>query len=390
MDRTLTDVGATEAMGDEVTRLRVWGTETAFALPELPVARGPGPRSAAERKTIEWMVGASETCEVQLSDPLRRVSRRHALLVGREAAPDARLALGTVPPEGARASRRDWVLRDAGSKNGLRECGVRRAEIALAPGTEVAVGGLTLVAEGPRAISLRNFLRRLLGWDEARAPEVDLAVRAVRLATGGREALRLRGEGDLTAIAWQLHRRVLGEQRPFVVCDPRRREVAASARAPASRTTAAAALAIAGDGTVCAWEKRLPRDAEALRAAIGRGGSARLVLCDREVEPNAPECAVVALPVLATRAGELDRIIVEYAADAIVDLDAKLSSFTPADREWVKKHEAASLSEIDKAVRRLVALREDPNLARAATRLGMTRVALSEWASRRPLPSRGR
>ena len=60
------------------------------------------------------------------------------------------------------------------------------------------------------------------------------------------------------------------------------------------------------------------------------------------------------------------------------------------DRQWLIEHAAGmSLSEVEKAALRLVALRSSPNLSHAATRLGRAAVSLSRWPFRRKLPTYG-
>ena len=71
--------------------------------------------------------------------------------------------------------------------------------------------------------------------------------------------------------------------------------------------------------------------------------------------------APVVVPPLANRAHELDRIIVEYASDAIAELGAPHEAFTADDRAWVRDHAAGSLAEIEKATLRLVTLRTSRN-----------------------------
>jgi hypothetical protein len=62
-------------------------------------------------------------------------------------------------------------------------------------------------------------------------------------------------------------------------------------------------------------------------------------------------------------------VIQEYAVDAIAELGVPLSSFKRADVDWVLANESGQLSDIDKATRRLVALRScDGNMSRAAAR----------------------
>jgi ActR/RegA family two-component response regulator len=88
----------------------------------------------------------------------------------------------------------------------------------------------------------------------------------------------------------------------------------------------------------------------------------------------------------ADPAQALDRIIAEYAADAIAELAAPAASFTADDHVWIRNHAAASLAEIEAATLRLVALYTSRNLSHAAARLGMAPVSLSRWLGRRELP----
>lgn len=349
---TKTDLGVDAWMiDDELVRLREWGSERNYPLP-----------SDSED---EVTIGSSETCSLRLIDPTGRMSRQHARLMR----------------DGTR-----WVARDLDSKNGLRLDGVRRPKVLLEPGSELGLGGITLIAESPRVIALRDYLARILGWTEDRSEAVDLALRAVRLAATRRAALALCGDGDLVPIARGLHRYSLGADRPFVLCDPRRRATTENATLE-NHTSAMSALHAAPGGSICVWPKRLPRDFAELTTAL-RDPSTRvqLIACgqrpsDRKDLVSAP----IEIPPLSTRADELDRIVDEYARDAREALGITMV-FTPADRDWVLRHSAASLPEIQKGTLRLVALREAGNVAKAATMLGMAHASLGEWIGRRRLP----
>src|SRR3954452_25608244 len=102
----------------------------------------------------------------------------------------------------------------------------------------------------------------MLGWSNERA--VDLAVRSLALALEHRAALVLCGEGDLVPIAWALHRRTLGANKPFMICDPRRDTRQASARSPASRGNGVGAFQAAVGGSLCVQTRWLPHDSGAL------------------------------------------------------------------------------------------------------------------------------
>jgi hypothetical protein len=351
---TKTDVAASEwVVDDGVMRLREWGTDTIRVLPPPP--------------TNEWTIGAADTCALQLDDPSGRVSRLHAQLVREHS---------------------HWLLRDLGSKNGVKVDGARRNEIVLEPGAEIGIGGLTLIAESSRSVALRGFLTRMLGWRSDCIEVVDHALRSIRLAATRRVALMLCGDGDLVPIAGSIHRHALGSDRPFIVCDPRRRPGKATVRSAENYETGLQALAAATGGSLCVRSQRMPRDFSEVVAALRVPSSqVQLVVCART--PGDCErylAAPIVVPPLSSRIGELDRIITEYAEDAISELGAPRNGFTPADRDWIRAHSASSLPEIEKGTLRLVAIRQLRKVSHAAERLGMAPVSLSRWIGRRRLP----
>ena len=67
---------------------------------------------------------------------------------------------------------------------------------------------------------------------------------------------------------------------------------------------------------------------------------------------------------------DLQRIVVEYAADAIRELDAAPASFTQTDCRWVFEHEVSSFAEIEIATMRIVACYDAGNPHRAALAWG--------------------
>jgi hypothetical protein len=233
---------------------------------------------------------------------------------------------------------------------------------------------------------LPAFLARLLGWCDERG--LELALRSIALALDHRATLVLCGEDDMVPIARALHRRTLGTDRPFIVCDPRRRTKTASVRSAASRTSGVAAFEAAASGSLCIRMRRLPDDFPALVARVRGADDVLCVLCTRQLGDLQPPFilpAPISVPPLAQRAAELDRIIAEYADDAIAELYAPAASFTADDHAWVRGHAATSLAEIEAATLRLVALYTSRNLAHAAARLGMAPVSLTRWLERREL-----
>lgn len=337
------------SIDDEVIQLRVWGSERTHPLPNA--------------RTGEWVIGSAPDCAIRVTDEHRFISRQHARLVRDE---------------------RGLRLQDAGSTNGLWLDDARRLAFALVPGIEIGMGALKLIAESERLIALRAFLARLLGFNATRRAEIDRALRALRTLAMLRTPLTLYGDGDLVEVARQLHARAFGSDR-FVVCDPRRRRFEATSRSAPSCTTASEAMERARGGTVCTWTNRLPDDFEDLRARFSdRDVRIRLILCARDAEQR-PACAgnAIRIPALSERAEEVDQIIDDYAADAIATLGAKPSSFGSYERDWLRKQRPRSITEISRAVERLVAIRDAGNLSQAAERLGISHVALSRWFHRR-------
>lgn len=337
---------------DAVTHLRAWGTGERHALPWPPY--DPDTR---------WSIGTADDAWLRLFDA--RVSRRHAEL---------------------RRECDAWIIHDVGSRNGVRRDGERKAHFALAPGVEVELGGVTLIAESAALVVLQAALQALLGYGDAAAGDVDRALRAVRTAARRRETLLLAGEGDLIAIAQRLHELALGEHKPFVVCDPRRRRVDSTARAAANYDSGKLALAAAAGGTLCVWQSRQPDDFDYVLDAIRDPSSpAQLIVCTHALRGEPLIASPIDIPPLAARASELDRVIDAYGADAAAKLGG---AFAPADRLWIRQHESATHAQIAKAARRLVAIRSaGGSITKAAAQLDMSHGALSEWVARRTLPA---
>ncbi len=237
----------------------------------------------------------------------------------------------------------------------------------------------------------RGFCARILGWSGEHAVAVENALRSIHLSLTHCAALVLLGEGDLVPIAQALHRRTIGAEHPFVVCDRRRVNTRASARSPMNYESGMAAVRAARGGTLCVLRARVPRDFSSVVALVrDPAASVQLIVCEDErhaMDPFLALPAPIRVPSLKARVSELPRVVDEYALDAIGTLGAGDAGFTDADRTWVLEHAASTLSEIEKATLRLVALRMAGTLRGAAERLGMTWVALGQWFGRRQLPA---
>jgi hypothetical protein len=235
--------------------------------------------------------------------------------------------------------------------------------------------------------ALRSFCARILGWAPERAEAVDHAIHSLDLAADHHTALVLLGETDLVPIARALHRRVLGADRPFVVCDPRRRDGAdyESVRSPINYGTGVAAFEAAIGGSLCVRSRRLPSDFSSVVARIRATNDVQIIVCSDGRDDAHPFLTLpvpIRIPSLIVRTHELPRIVAEYAVDAAAELGALGEGFTDADRQWVLQNAPLTLAEIEKATLRLVAIRASRNMSNAAARLGMAPVSLSRWIGR--------
>jgi hypothetical protein len=268
------------------------------------------------------------------------------------------------------------------SKNGVYLDGARvdtHVSHVLAPGVQIRIGGVTMLAESPMLCALQALLARFIGWSDERCEDVDRALYSVRVAATYREPLLLCGPGNLVSVARLLHGHALGD-RPFVVCGP--------------QESGLNALTAAIGGTLCVWRDKLPADFDEVVAAVrGRGRASRvlLVICAHAL-PRGTDIASqvvtvfrsILLPPLSDRARELTRIIDAYADDAIATLGGWL---TPEDRTWIARNASDTLSQIEMATRRIVVLHAcDESVKSAAKVLEMAHGSLSDWLARRALP----
>ena len=358
---TVKDAGAEcWQLDDNVMRLRRWALDGGQVFPQ--------------RSAEGLVVGSGEASWLRIDDDRGRVSRRHAVISGGDG---------------------KWVLEDAGSTNGIMADGVTRTMVELEAGMELWLGGVTLVAESLRSIALRAFLGRLLGWSPERMEDVDLALRAIRIAKKRQGALVLCGTDKLALLARALHHRVLGADRPFVMCDPRRERVDESIRAALNYQSGMEALPAARDGSLCIWTRRPPPDVAEMRRALKNPDTrVQLIVCG--TEPREAEIfgvAPIAVPSLSSRTKDLPRIIEEYAHEITADLGLERSSFPRGDQSWVLHQSSGSLPEIEQAILRILRLRQvDGDRTVAADQLGMSKSYLNKWIKSRnpPIPMKGK
>jgi pSer/pThr/pTyr-binding forkhead associated (FHA) protein len=345
---TTTNVLSEEwALNDEVIRLRVWGTDRVFPL--FSDTRDP------------YTIGTATTCSIRIEDPMRRASREHARL--------------------ERIHGR-WGMIDGGSKNGLYQDGAKTDKFRLSPGVEIGLGGgIVLVAESARWIVLRNILTRMLGWSADRAKAVDLALRGIRFAAMRRAVLVLCGEDDLVPIAEELHRLTLTAARPFVLCNPRRRAGATPERAAGGVTSGVAAVEAAAGGTVCLLHKNIPSDLDDMLYELRQPHcQTQLVMCAANVRDAALFAAApVIVPRVSSRKAEIDRVIIEYAAEAAGIMGIGVHWLSPAERVWIRDHLGDSLPDIQRATLRLAAIRRAGSISAGALKVGISHTAMLKW-----------
>ncbi len=257
---------------------------------------------------------------------------------------------------------------------------------ALRP-SEVPLACLTEGTEGNavRDRELRVFCRRLLGSSEAQSVQVDDAVKGVISAIARRMPIALRGTSDLIPVAYALHRRIVGTDRPFVVCDPRRREVEGSVRAPPNRRTVALALESAMDGSICLRSRRLPTDFDRLRESVRDAAPFPTVFVCLHGDDRVRDlvCHPLEVPPLAARASEFHGLLQEALDEAATALGTGHLRLPRQAQQGAMKR-VASFAELEKTALRIVALATAPNPSQAAVRLGMAPVSLKRWLHHRP------
>ncbi|HWO24480.1 MAG TPA: hypothetical protein VNO30_37305 [Kofleriaceae bacterium] len=191
--------------------------------------------------------------------------------------------------------------------------------------------------------TLRGFLARILGWSDEHKVAIEHALRSIDLGVTHRAALVLLGDTtELVSIAEALHRRTLGAECPFVVCDRKR----------ADCESAVAAVQAARGGSLCMRHAWPPRDFSSMVTMVrDPGASVQFIVCGGVGHADDPFLTLpvpIQVPPLAAREDELPRIVDELARDAIATLGAFESDFTDADRGWVVGHGAADV-ELDGA-----------------------------------------
>jgi transcriptional regulator with GAF, ATPase, and Fis domain len=114
----------------------------------------------------------------------------------------------------------------------------------------------------------------------------------------------------------------------------------------------------------------------------------QLVVCATEPsEAEAFGALPIVFPPLCRRTGDLPRIVSEYANDVTAELGVPRNSFSRNDEDWIIEHACGSAPEIERAIVRILRLREaNGEMAPAAALLGMDRWSLTKWVAKHKPP----
>ncbi|HEX4354270.1 MAG TPA: hypothetical protein VHZ95_15180, partial [Polyangiales bacterium] len=263
-----------------------------------------------------------------------------------------------------------------------------QAEVIIEPGSEIAIGRVTLIAESMRSIVLRTFLSRVIGWTDDRLHDIDFALRSIRITSARRAPLALYGNDDLVSIAYDIHRLAFGELKPFVLCDPERTTKDRIRRGVSVLKAAAEAIDAAAGGSICVWATRRPSEFPDLARRLALPSTvAQLVIVGRDAgSVESYGAKPIEIPLLHHRNAEIEQIVRGYGDDARERLVTSLRLHSKG-REWVRKHCATALGEIQKGTERVLALKHFGNFAKAANWLGISPQGLTHWMESRDITS---
>jgi len=327
---------------DPVLGLRVWGSSICH---RFPTSFG------------SLTIGSAESCDITLASA--DVSQHHA----------------TVEHRG------DHLLLIDHGKNHTWRGGLPAQITHLVPGTDIELGGVKLVAYSSRTEQLRFGFQRYLGYSETAERDVDDALSAAMKRS--HMALLAPPNGGGAALARYIHESGPGRTWPLVVVGE---------RIVADRTRQQTLLASAAFGTLVIRAEHLPRDLSFLRTELEHGrAQIRLVLL---AAPDASldalvghklvqQLAIVEMPPLASRVGDLGRIVKETVAHHAAIAGAPSQPLEPTDfgkLEIVGKK--TSHDELDETARRIVWVRLF-GVNGAARRLGVEASTLSRFLRRR-------
>jgi hypothetical protein len=336
-------------VGDEVFAIRPWGEEDHLYFPA----------------GVEWTLGSSASCDLRLDAP--GVSRHHATVT----------RVGTY-----------WHIHDRASKNGVMVDGRRVSSARLDPGVVLTLGDLRLVAASCRLRALREFLFCIMGWRPTMGAVVDETAQDIRFALLRRDPIVLSGRGGIP-LAKQMAEILLGADIPFALYSTKREDSdEGSVRALPNARSLSAAIEMARGGAVCfagALSREFVQTVSQLQT--WRERPPVMFVCfdgplDSRVLRTAPP---IRLPEIQQRSRkELDFAMTCYLRSLAREWGAQ-HAIPERVRHWAMAN-AETLPELQKCLRRVVALREAGTILGAAKLLRMAPVSLRRWFHRHPLP----
>lgn len=280
-----------------------------------------------------------------------------------------------------------WIVLDQGSRNGLYlgDEKERRTMIELVPGVTFRIASIPLVAYSDAGRRGYMLLQRYLGFADAFQLEVEAALRVA--ATRRHVVLVQPPGGDGIAVARILHDASSRASWPFEVV----KEVGASEREQIALLDRAVcgSIVVRADafpghraplrGWLAAWQYNVRL------FAIAPTGVRLAPLLGEEL---LRETAVIPIPTLARRTGEVAQLAAQLGHDVSVRLGRLDITLTPDDlaaitaREW-----PGNIEELHTYVERVLALRAHGGNAHQAARwLGKKHNTILAWRKRYGAP----
>ena len=338
-------------ISDEVIAFRAWGDEDLVYFPS----------------SSEWTIGSSASCNLRLECP--GVSRQHA----------------SMTRTGAH-----WHIHDRASKNGVIVDGRRVSSAQVTPGAVFTLGHLRLVATSCRLTKLREFLFCIMGWCPEMGALVDETMQDLRFALLRRDPIVLSGR-QAVALAQQMAAILLGPDRPFAFHSTKLHDAVmeGDVRWFPNTKSLDAAIEMAKEGAVGIYGTPLPKEfvPTVIELRTWRERPPVIFLCeegklDLRVVRMAPPILV---PELRARSLEELEYVVSKILFALsrewgteIDLPEQV-------RHWAIEN-AETVPDLQKCLRRVVALQKAGTLLGASKLLGIAQVSLRRWFHRHPLP----
>lgn len=348
--------------GDQATGLRLWGTNVEHNFP-LP------------RFDRIWIGKDPGTTEPQIRIDHETVSRRHA----------------TIEWRGPHL-----VVVDQGSKNGTKCAGAPQGIFELRPGQVISFGSVNAVAFSPRTQRIRSGVQRFLGYGDGAQWAVDTMQHAA-LARRHVALVAPPGSGAL-ALARFIHDTAPSNAWPFKVADilPSPDDLAAQRSLVSGSALGSLVLDVTEKNA-----RAVARLVRVFELIADNSFNVRLIVIappglvvEQLVGARIREMLdVVTLPALAERTSDLRQMIADLARAVSVahgaagdvlhgDDYAQLEALATPAAPRRGRAQVDTYDELADVTSRLVAVRKAPSANEAERQLGLSRGALSKWASK--------